>query len=163
MTVQETIDGVVKAIRDSGMAYRIYTEKVEQGMKTPCFFVSCFNARSTDKFNTRVLKTHMISVKYFPNSETDAYNECMAVSDELVEALSMIEAGGSLVRVNGDIECNIIDGVLVCELEYQTLANRQEPEGEVMEILEQRGVVTDARNKKESYSFALQQRSDYKF
>lgn len=163
MTVQETIDGVVKAIRDSGMAYRIYTEKVEQGMKTPCFFVSCFNARSTDKFNTRVLKTHMISVKYFPNSETDAYSECMAVSDELVEALSMIEAGGSLVRVNGDIECNIIDGVLVCELEYQTLANRQEPEGEVMEILEQRGVVSNGSGKEERYSFELQQRADCKF
>ena len=163
MTAQETIDGVVKAIRNTGMAYRVYTEKVEQGMKTPCFFVSCFNARSTDKFDTRVLKTHMISVKYFPNSETDAYNECMAVADELVEALNTIEAGGSLVHVNGYIECNIIDGVLVCELEYQTLANRQEPEGEVMEILEQRGVVTDAGNKKESYSFTLQQKSDCKF
>lgn len=163
MTVQETIDGIVKAIRDSGMAYRIYTEKVEQGMKTPCFSVYCFKARSTDKFNTRVLKTHRICVEYFPNSETDAYNECMAVSDELVEALNTIEAGGSLVRVNGDIECNIIDGVLVCELEYQTLANRQEPEGEVMEILEQRGVVSNGSGKEESYSFTLQQKSDCKF
>ncbi len=155
MRTQEVIDGVIKAIRDNDLAYRIYTEKVEQGLKAPCFSVKCFNSRSQSKFNTRVLKTYMISISYFPQSDTDARTECMAVWDVLSEALDTISVGNSLVHCKDEIDYEIVDDVLVCTATYELLCNRVNETGELMETLEYEGVIDNGNKDKGEYGFRV--------
>lgn len=156
MKTQEVIDGVIKAIRDNDLAYRVYTESVEQGLKAPCFCVRCFNSRSESKFNTRVLKTYMISISYFPQSDTDARTECMAVWDVLSEALDTISVGDSLVHCRDGIEYEIVDDVLVCTASYEFLCNRVSEDGTLMETLECEGEISDGNESKGEYGFRVQ-------
>lgn len=157
MKAQEVIDGVIKAIRDNDLAYRVYTESVEQGLKVPCFSVRCFNSRSESKFSTRVLKTYMVSISYFPQSDTDARTECMDVLDVLSEALDTISVGNSLVHCKDGIEHEIVDDVLVCTVAYAMLCNRENEDGVVMETLKQEGMISDGNSgeSKEKYSFYI--------
>lgn len=155
MKTQEVIDGVIKAIRDNDLAYRVYTESVEQGLKVPCFSIRCINSRSQSKFNTRVLKTYMISISYFPQSDTDARTECMDVWDVLSDALDTISVGNSLVHCKDEVEYEIVDDVLVCTATYELLCNRTSEDGELMETLRQEGVISDGDNEESKGRYHL--------
>ena len=45
--INSIIEGISIAINtEFGERYTIYTESVEQGLKEPCFFISCLNPTS---------------------------------------------------------------------------------------------------------------------
>ena len=44
MTISEMISAITRKIKDKYPEVTVYKDKVKQGFKTPCFFVTCLNA-----------------------------------------------------------------------------------------------------------------------
>lgn len=116
--LNEIVDGISERLNEAfGDDYEIYTEQVKQGLKEPCFTVSCVNPASTQVLGNRYLRRSLFSVKYFPKSVAGARAECLDVQDKLFLALETITAGGDLVRGTG-INGRFVDGVLVVTVNY---------------------------------------------
>ena len=90
--LNDIVSGIVKKLNDTfGDGYEIYTEQVKQGLKEPCFIVTCVNSTRIPVTGTRYLYTNMFSVTYFPKSKTTANEELYAVQQELLVLLEYIE------------------------------------------------------------------------
>lgn len=66
--VNKLITGIGQAIRREfpETTYKIYTEKTEQDLKRPCFFILCVNQRREAKLNERFRLNSSFDVQYFP-------------------------------------------------------------------------------------------------
>ena len=115
--IENIIDGIVKAIRtEYDRSFRIYTEKVEQGLKEPCFSVLCLNGSDEQNIGSRRNREYPFNITYFPSTDTP-YLECLKVMENLYDLFSVIEVGDSMLRgtrMNGDI----VDDVLQFQVTY---------------------------------------------
>lgn len=119
--IQGIIDGILTALKSEYPDYKRYTDKVEQGMKTPCFFVLCTNPSKEDQLGTRQSRSYQFMVQYIPKSKDDPRTECLEVCDVLIDILSDITADGKLIRgtrMNGQV----VDGVLQFSVTYSMFA-----------------------------------------
>ena len=133
--INDIVDGISEKLNEVfGDDYEIYTEQVKQGLQEPCFFISCVNPSTTPMLGTRHLRRNLFSVKYFPQSATDAKAECLDAQDELFAALEYITVDGKLVR-GTNIGGEFVDDVLVCTVNYNIFV-RRDIEQILMETLE---------------------------
>lgn len=103
-----------------GEDYEIYTEKVEQGLKEPCFLISSLNQSSTQFFSARYKKNNLFSVQYFP-STNEIKAECNDVAERLNDCLEWITVGDDLVR-GTNINSQLVDDVLHASVTYNYFA-----------------------------------------
>ena len=132
----EIIKAVCRAIYEEfGEEYQIYTEAVPQGLKTPCFFVSCI-ARFTDRtLCDRYLCTFPIAVQYIPEDSGNAKTECGEIADRLFFTLDRISVSGS--PVNGvELHCETVEGLLNFFVTYNMAAQRNREAVPKMEKVE---------------------------
>ena len=116
--VNDIISGISRKLHDTfGDDSEIYKEQVKQGLKEPCFIISCVNLANIPVVGERYLRQALFSVNYFPKSGTDAKAECLDVQDTLCLALEYISACGGLLRGTG-MGGQIVDGVLVFTVSY---------------------------------------------
>lgn len=96
--INKLISGISEAIcAEFGTAYKIYKESVKQGLKEPCFLISCLNPTNEQFLGNRYFRTNQFAVQYFPS--TDKVNEeCNDVQERLFMALELIDVGGDLTR-----------------------------------------------------------------
>lgn len=107
------IDAIIKVLHDTfGNKCRIYTENVEQGLKTPCFSLRQLSANGNRYLQNRYKNTHQFMVQYFPDSK-DVYSECAAVLQKLL--ILLVDVGKyHASKINGEV----VDGVLNFEVVY---------------------------------------------
>lgn len=107
------IDAIIKVLHDAfGNKCRIYTENVEQGLKTPCFSLSQLSANGNRYLQNRYKNTHQFMVQYFPDSK-DVYSECAVVLQKLL--ILLVDVGKyHASKINGEV----VDGVLNFEVVY---------------------------------------------
>ena len=99
ISVNNIIDGICTAINSEfGDEYEIYTELVEQGLKQPCFTVSCVRADITPKLPPRYYKTNLFCIYYFPEENIHKRLPSHEVKERLYNALEYITVDGDLVR-----------------------------------------------------------------
>lgn len=104
---------IVKRIRDNfDNTYRIYTENVLQGLKTPCFSIIETSSNGGREVGNRYKLNHHVIIQYFPNS-ANKYAEC---SEILKKIILLLNDFGNFHGKN--ITGTITDEVLTVSLNY---------------------------------------------
>lgn len=109
-----------------GDDFTVYQEKVEQGLREPCFFVQCLETSRTLFRGNRYFCTHTISVQYFPASREKPKAECEIVAQRLFDALERLPLRDGQATVRGkSMSCQVIDGVLNFFVEYDCFEKKK--------------------------------------
>ena len=136
MTIKELIDAIAEALfQEFGIKYEIYTDKVEQGLTEPCFFVRCLNPTKNRHLGLRYRRTNQFSVQYFP-STAEVHEECASVLERLFECLEDIFLSGKPIH-GTDLNGEVTDGILNFTVNYDgfVLKTEEQTNMEDLEIL----------------------------
>nr|DAI02236.1 MAG TPA: tail completion protein [Caudoviricetes sp.]DAS41847.1 MAG TPA: tail completion protein [Caudoviricetes sp.] len=110
--ISSIIKGISVAINtEFGDGYTIYTESIEQGLKEPCFFISCLNPTNKVFFGERYFRTNQMCIQYIPTNTSVEKEECNAVVERLFNCLEYITVGEDPVR-GSKMNSEIVDGIL---------------------------------------------------
>ncbi|MCH5186830.1 MAG: hypothetical protein J1F63_00400 [Oscillospiraceae bacterium] len=135
--INSIIEGISAALnKEFGDEYRIYAEKVEQGLKEPCFFITVLNPSSTRYPGDRHRRNNSFCVQLIPAGDS-ARMECNAAAERLYLCLEWIKAGGDLLRGTG-MSYEIADDALSFFVSYNlfVLKAPEPDEGALMEELD---------------------------
>ena len=109
VSVNNIIDGICTAINSEfGDEYEIYTELVEQGLKQPCFTVSCLRADISPMLPPRYYKTNLFCIYYFPEEDIQKRLPSHEVKERLYNALEYITVDGDLTK-GSNMEGNMVN------------------------------------------------------
>lgn len=124
--INSIIEGISISLNaEFGDDFTIYTESVEQGLKEPCFFISCINPTSRVFLGKRYFKTNQMCIQYFPTDKDRKKEECSSVSDKLFDCLEYITVSGDLVR-GTKMNSEMVDGVLNFFVNYDFYVYKKE-------------------------------------
>lgn len=141
MTIQELIDAIAEALfQKFGSNKKIYTEKVEQGLKTPCFLIRCLNPTKNLHLGRCYKRTNQFAIQYI-SSTAEAYEECVSIMEELFECLEYVIISGKPIR-GMDLHGEITDGTLTFTVNYDGFVLKETEEQPDMEGLK---VLTEAK------------------
>ena len=112
------LNGIVTAIyNEFGTDYKIYTSKIEQGLKEPCFFDQCINPTNELFLKNRRKLTNQFAIQYFP-STNDVYSECDTMFENLIRCIEYINVDdGSMIRGFG-FNRSIVNDVMTITVNY---------------------------------------------
>lgn len=135
--IKAIIEAISIAINEEfGDDYTIYTERVEQGLKEPCFFVRCIKPTSRVYLGLRYFKTHQMCIQYFPVDKNQQQEECSIVSERLFDCLEYLTADGDLIR-GTEMNAELLDGVLHFFVNYDFFVRKVKRQ-DAMEDLQER-------------------------
>ena len=87
--IDDVITGISRTLDEKfNGAYRIYSEKIEQGLKSPCFIIDVVNTTSDPLLNARSKRTYNFDIVYISKSNT--YAEMYSMAEKLFSALKWI-------------------------------------------------------------------------
>lgn len=111
--INSIIDSIgISLNAEFGDKYTIYSESIEQGLKEPCFFISCLNPTNQLFFDKRYFRQNQFCIQYLPeNAGNIARTGCNDVAERLFNCLEYITVENDLVR-GTQMKCEIIDDVL---------------------------------------------------
>lgn len=122
--INSIIEGISASLNaEFGDDYTIYTENVEQGLKEPCFFISCINPTSRIFLGKRYFKTNQMCIHYFPADNDRKKEECNDVSERLFDCLECIDVAGDSLR-GTSMRTEQVDGVLHFFVNYDFFTYR---------------------------------------
>lgn len=113
----------------------IYANEVKQGLKEPCFFISCINPTQRLFFNKRYFRENAFCIQYFPKDQNREKEECNAVIERLYRCLERLTVTGDLVR-GTKMRGEITDGVLHFFVNYDMFVYFQQEKPTAMEELQ---------------------------
>ena len=130
------IEAVSAALNyEFGDGYTYYAERVEQGLKEPCFFIQCINSEHSlflglkDK-TKRYRESETFCVQYFPLQDGAERMDCHEASGRMAVCLEWIKTEEGLYR-GKDMHSEINDGTLSFFVEYDfftRMKGRKHPE-----------------------------------
>lgn len=107
------LNAIINAIHKAFPNHKIYIENVEQGLKTPCFFISEISAQGNRVLGNRHQRICQFMVQFLPN-EKNSYADCSTMLHNLL--ILLVDVGiYHAVKLNGEI----VDNVLNFEVVYQ--------------------------------------------
>ena len=123
----EIIDGICQIIRAKfGDKYKIYTDEVEQGLTTPCFFITCLISNKTCFLGKRYKHTNLFMIQFIPD-EKEENKKCIKVSNTLDECLEYLKTTFALIR-GSNTNSEIVEGVLNYKINYNYFSYTTEDE-----------------------------------
>ncbi len=126
--INSIISGISASIfEEFGEGYEIYTERIEQGLNEPCFFISLLSQDSMQFFSSRYKKNNLFSIQYFPSTD-ETIAECNDVAQRLNNCLEWINANGDLIR-GTNINSRMTDDVLHASVAYNYFAVSKSEDG----------------------------------
>ena len=135
MTIKELTDAIAEAlIQEFGSDYEIYTEKVEQGLETPCFLIRCLNPTKNVYLGLCYKRTNQFSVQYIP-STSETNEECASVLEKLYECLEDVYLHGKPIH-GMNLHGEITDGILTFTVNYDGFVLKVHAEETEMENVE---------------------------
>ena len=130
--INSIIEGISIAINtEFEDGYAIYTESIEQGLKEPCFFISCLNPTSKVFLGERYFRTNQMCIQYIPTNASVEKEECNAVVERLFNCLEYITVGEDLIR-GSKMSSEIVDGVLNFFVNYDLFTLRLKNKDDAM-------------------------------
>lgn len=135
------INSIIESISISlnaefGDEYTTYTESVEQGLKEPCFFVSCIHPTNRVFLGKRYFRENGFCIQYFPADKDRTKEECHAAAERLYSCLEYITVTGDLVR-GSKMNYEVADGILNFFVNYDLFVYRKSDSDAPEEKLEQ--------------------------
>lgn len=110
--INSIIQGISIALNNEfGDNYEIHTEELRQGLKEPCFFVSCINPTNELFLNRRYYRKNQFAVQYFPFNVLQNKRECNDIAERLYLCLEWITADNNLT-MGTQMHAEIVDGIL---------------------------------------------------
>ena len=140
------INSIIEAISialnaEFGDDFTTYTEKEEQGLKEPCFFISTLEPTHNLFRDRRYFKQQQFCIQFFPADRDRAKAECNDTAERLYSCLETITVDGDLMR--GDkMNYKIVDEVLNFFVNYDCFVIKKY-DSESMETLEIKGAVNN--------------------
>ena len=133
------INSIIEAISISlneefGDDYTNYMEEVKQGLKEPCFFISCLNPTQKLFFGKRYFRENQFCIQYFPLNKMREKEECNDVAERLFDCFEYITVTGDLVR-GTKMKYEIADGILNFFVNYDMFVYKKADTTDVMEEL----------------------------
>lgn len=139
--INKLIDAIsLKLHAEFGDDYKIYTEEVKQGLKTPCFFINT-SKNEEDLFrNNRYYQTNPFIIQYLP-SEGDEKYKCNDVKERLFNSLEYVtikeknrngETIESLVR-GTNMSGEYAEGILNFMINYNMFVYKEEEQADKMD------------------------------
>lgn len=121
----EIINSICQSIRtEFGDKYKIYTDEVEQGLTTPCFFITCLISNKTCFLGKRYKHTNLFMIQFIPD-EKEENKKCMEVSNALDECLEYLKTTFALIR-GSNVNSEIVDGILNYKINYNYFSYQAE-------------------------------------
>ena len=103
--INKIIDGIsLKLNEEFNDEYKIYTEEVKQGLKTPCFFINALDPSEELYRDNRYYQTNTFCVQYLPNTNNSKI-ECNDIRDRLFSILEYIT-----IKETEDTDLTLIRG-----------------------------------------------------
>ena len=135
------INGIVRGIsralyEEFGDGFTIYGENVEQGLKTPSFFILCIGPANRLFLGRRYFRPHRFCIHYFPPKGAGIRYDTAQVLERLYLCLEYITANGDLIRGN-QMEGIVNDEVLQFFINYDLFVHKK-AEAEKMGDVEHR-------------------------
>lgn len=101
-------------------------EEIKQGLKEPCFFISCINPAFQRYMGKRYFRQNQFAIQYFPKSEENANEECYGVAERMNWCLETIETSEGMIH-GTQMKHEVVDGVLIFIVNYDCFVYRREP------------------------------------
>ena len=125
MTIKELLDAIAEALfQEFGSDYEIYTEKVEQGLKEPCFMIRCLNPTKNVFLGRCYKRTNQFTIQYIP-STTEVIEECNNVMERLFECLENVILSDKPIH-GKELNGEITDGILTFTVNYDGFVLKDE-------------------------------------
>ena len=105
--------------------YEVYNEEIKQGLKEPCFFISCLNPTNRIFLGKRYFRENNFCIQYFPKSEHKPNAECYEVAEKLNRCLELIPVLDEVLH-GTDMKFEVIDGVLNFFVSYNCFVYKVE-------------------------------------
>lgn len=141
------INSIIEAISCSlneefGDNYEIHNEEIRQGLKEPCFFITCLNPTNNLFLGKRYERTNQFCIQYFPRT-SGKQRECNDVAERMYHCLEYIRTDGDARPIRGaKMNHQVVDGVLNFFVNYDFFTVRIEEQTPM-------GIVTASINMKE--------------
>ena len=133
MMVNQLIMAIARAIRKEFQQEKIFTDSVEQGIETPCFFILCISQKEFPKLDVRFLTEHTFVISYFPKNGN---YECWEVQSKLQRLLEFITLDDKSVLTGTNRKGKIKDNVLHFFVDYDFYMKKEKKEAnDYMEVL----------------------------
>lgn len=120
------IEAVGAALHEEfGEDCTIYAEETKQGLKTPCFFISCINPSDRQLMGnanchylaSRYYRENRFCIQYFPRDENNGRKESYDVTERLFGCLEVITVDGDPLR-GTTMQFEYVDGILSFFVSY---------------------------------------------
>lgn len=129
--INQIVDGICTTLNKMfGDTYTIYTESVEQALKTPCFFVSCINPAKSQFLGQRYYNANQFCIQFISDSD-EPKTDCNDIAYRLFEYLEYIQINDNLIR-GTKMHAEIVNGVLNFFVNYNMFTYRTEDDSEPM-------------------------------
>lgn len=113
--INKIISAICKALHNE-FGYEVYKERIEQGLKEPCFFVQSVSPSNVPTIIGRRRRECQYSIVFFPESGKP-YEAINAAIERLYDALEIITVDD--VKIRGkDIATAVTDDVLTFLITY---------------------------------------------
>lgn len=121
--INDIVNGISMQLYDQyGEECEIYSEKVEQDLQEPCFYIKVLPIVTRALLGRRKQVTYSFDIHYFTSGSNE---EIMQVSEELVGVLEYIKLQNEDILRGKDINCEVTDGVLHFKIDYDAIWNCQ--------------------------------------
>lgn len=147
--IEEIVRGISRGLsehfKDHEIEYTIYDERVEQGLKVPCFFVLCKSYSDELYRGKRYRRKAEVSIEYVTDDKSESINKDMnSVIEVMYDITEVIEAEGNELRgIERKVEKN--EKGFVFSVNYEYFYYKDE-DIDKMEILKQEGVLKNGGN-----------------
>lgn len=125
------INSIIEAISISlneefGDGYETHMEEIKQGLKEPCFFITCLNPTTELFLGKRYFRTNQFCIQYFPETN-EKQRECNGVAERMLQCLEYITIYGEDKPIMGTkMKYEVVDGVLDFFVNYDCFIRKTE-------------------------------------
>lgn len=125
------INSIIEAISISlneefGDGYETHMEEIKQGLKEPCFFITCLNPTTELFLGKRYFRTNQFYIQYFPETN-EKQRECNGVAERMLQCLEYITIYGEDKPIMGTkMKYEVVDGVLNFFVNYDCFIRKTE-------------------------------------
>lgn len=125
------INSIIEAISISlneefGDGYETHMEEIKQGLKEPCFFITCLNPTTELFLGMRYFRTNQFCIQYFPETN-EKQRECNGVAERMLQCLEYITIYGEDKPIMGTkMKYEVVDGVLNFFVNYDCFIRKTE-------------------------------------
>lgn len=125
------INSIIEAISVSlneefGDGYETHMEEIKQGLKEPCFFITCLNPTTELFLGKRYFRTNQFCIQYFPETN-EKQRECNGVAERMLQCLEYITIYGEDKPIMGTkMKYEVVDGVLNFFVNYDCFIRKTE-------------------------------------